>query len=805
MRTRRPIRLLLLTVDAANTGGLGRLGEAIGSMRSTEPAVALCWADMAEELAGVGYWWMDAATKAIRWSPNMYRIFGLPPGVIPSLDYAMQFVHPDDRAAADANLERNILGGSARSASRIVQPSGEIRYIEARNACTFAPDGQVLAVYGTVHDVTDRIAADKALAESEARYRLLADAASDVVLKVNGDDMIEYVSPSIRRYGWAPADMIGELGASFIHPDDVDRVLATVRMLAIGHGIEPARDRAYRIRKADGAYVWVEANSSVVHETDGSVRAIICQMRDISERRAAQQALAESEARYRLLAENSLDVTACCRPDGTFCFLTSGIRKLLGFEVEELIGRKAYEFIHPDDRSRVREAFVEHMRRGSGAAPIRYEYRAIAKDGREVWLEANPSGVFDPATGVLIEVQDILRDVTDRKALDCQLLAAKDAAEAATVVKAEFLSNISHELRTPLTAIIGYTCLLAEAPDLPEPVRRHTERIESAGQTLLSLINGILDFSRLEAGQFTVSPRVCSPTQIARGCLDLLALAAETKGVRLEYVEAEDVPTSLLVDSDVCRQVLVNLIGNAVKFTDSGFVRLAVEFKANASMLLFSVEDTGVGIPSTQVSKLFRRFSQVDGSSTRKHGGAGLGLAICKGLVEASGGHISVMSKPGVGSVFSFSIPATPSDGIVAGDEAQERPETGARILVADDNASIRQLVRTVLESCGSEVTEAADGPAAIEAATTWPFDLILLDLRMPQMTGNEVVAALRRRRGPNANVPIIAFTASGEAFEEAFCRRSGFDAVLAKPLVVRELLSVVARHTGVSAEGHAS
>ena len=197
-------------------------------MQSIEPAVALRWADMAGELAGVGYWWMDAATQAIRWSPNMFKIFGMSPDVAPSLDSAMQFIHADDRPLADSNLESNLLGSSMPTATRIVRPSGEIRYIEGRNACEFGPAGEVLAIYGTVHDVTDRRVAELALAESEARYRLLADAASDVILRVSANQVIEYVSPSIRQYGWSPEEMVGKIAANFIHTDDVDRVLRSV-------------------------------------------------------------------------------------------------------------------------------------------------------------------------------------------------------------------------------------------------------------------------------------------------------------------------------------------------------------------------------------------------------------------------------------------------------------------------------------------------------------------------------------------------------------------------------------------------
>ena len=395
---------------------------------------------------------------------------------------------------------------------------------------------------------------------------------------------------------------------------------------------------------------------------------------------------------------------------------------------------------------------------------MRIEYRALPKDGRALWLEAHPRGIFHPTTGALIEIQDVVRDVSARKALVAETVAAKEAAESATAVKTEFLANISHELRTPLTSIIGYAGLLDETLGLSSVTRRHIELIRGASRTLLALVNGILDFSRLEAGRITLRPMVCSPGQIGRECLDLLSLQALEKGLRLECVEADGLPAFVSIDPDAFRQVLVNLIGNAVKFTATGQVRLNLEFKPDAGALSVSVEDTGPGIPPREIEKLFQRFSQVDGSSTRGQGGAGLGLAICKGLIEAMGGVVEARSTVGAGSVFSFSIPAPAAEAQVWNTDASQLPTAGARVLVVDDNVAIRDLARTILQSSGAEVTEAEDGAGALAAALHQPFDVILLDLRMQGLSGREVAASLRSKRGPNRNAPIVAFTAEADA-----------------------------------------
>ena len=756
-------------------------------MQSVEPAVALRWADMAEELAGVGYWWMDASTKVIRWSPNMYRIFGVDPGVVPSLDYAMQFVHPDDRATADSNLARNLSGGSAPSATRILQPSGQIRYVEGRDSCEFAPDGSVLAIYGTVHDVTERIAAEKALTESEARFRLLAEVGTDVVLKIGADAVIQYVSPSISRYGWTPEQMVGEFGARFVHPDDLERVLAGVGRLADGRAVDqPGIDRSYRIRKADGDYAWVETNGSVARDDTGALSAIICQQRDVSDRRRATQALAASEARYRVIADNVTDVISRVGIDAKLIYLSPAIARVTGYAAEELLGLSMVRFIHPEDRSRVLAEYGDMLagtRRGD--APL--IYRAFHKAGHWIWIEASPTIIRDD-TGNPVEFLSVTRDVSERVRLQAELQQAAEEATAAAAVKADFLTNMSHELRTPLTAVLGFTDLIEAQTDLSDATRGYVEQVSSAGRALMACINDVLDFSKLEAGQIEIKRIPTSPATLLSDTLGLFAAQAQDKGIVLSVRGLNGLPSGLSLDSDRVRQILLNLIGNAVKFTERGSVVVELTYDPTRADLRVVVTDTGPGIAKHSVSQLFKRFSQIDGSSTRKHGGTGLGLAICKGLTEAMGGEIGVFSEQDQGSSFWFTIPAETIQPLVESElvDSPYQLPIGLRVLIADDNAANRALAGAVFRFVGGEITEVLDGIAAVDASENHPFDVIVMDILMPGMDG--VNAARRIREGAlNANVPIIAFSSHlGRAPENLF------DAVLLKPFTAADLIAQV-------------
>jgi len=751
------------------------------------------WAEMAEELGGLGYWRMDATTKVMRWSKHMFRIFGFEAGVEPPLEAAMARVHPDDRDAADARLAAMLQGTAAPSLTRIVWPDGQVRHVEGRSACEYGAGGEVTTIFGTLVDVTEQYAAREALAASEAHLRLLTDHARDLILEFDVKRTILWLSASIRRYGYDPADLVGTDAEQLLHPDDVAKVRVIVAELFSGAPVDHERDRSYRIRTASGGYAWMEGNPTIIRDAAGKPTGVVTLLRDVTEHKAANEALADSEARYRLVTEASRDIVVKYAKDGTILFASQATR-LFGYEPEELVGLNAFALIHPEDLDHARALMTDLF-----ADPETYrdrnvsEYRVRMGDGAYVWVEGNPSLIHDEA-GEPVAFTNCLRDITKRKAVEADLRAAQEVAEAAAAVKGDFLANMSHELRTPLTSVLGFTRLAHEQPDLTETSRGYISKASNAGAALLATVNDILDFSTLESGQLAIRPEPCDVATIGRETLELFGETAAAKGVELRF-EASDLPNCLSLDPNRLRQLLLNMIGNAVKFSDSGEVTLAVGW--TGGRLAVSVTDQGPGMSADQQALLFRRFSQVDGSSTRKHGGTGLGLAICMGLVQSMGGEIGVESEPGRGSRFFFEVPAPTATQLMPGPEADgDLFPPGTRVLVTDDHAVNRELVRAILTPLGAEVTEAKDGHEAVALAARAPFDLILMDLRMPGMGGLDAMRAIRDGAGPNQDVPILAFSAGVDELGEAARRTAGFDGDLAKPLMPADLIAAVSLHT---------
>ena len=600
------------------------------------------------------------------------------------------------------------------------------------------------------------------------------------------------VNPALcRMVGYSREELLALDFQTITHPDDLDADLTLLTDMYKGNISTYQMDKRY-IRK-DGGNVWIQLSVSRVDHPDGSPRYFIAQIEDLTARREAEAALKDSEARYRLMAENTTDMILTADLSGKVTFVAASCQVLIGYAPSEVMGRGSADLAYPQERLRVRRVYRNLVK---GKPVERVRWRVPHKTaGRDVWLESNPSLLRDPVTDAPTGFLDVIRDVTQQVAQEEALAAARAEAEAAASVKGEFMANMSHEIRTPLTAVIGFSGLLSQRPELDELSRRFVQRVSSAGQALLAIVNDVLDFSKLEAGQFEIAPRSVSPLAVARDALALFAPQADSKGLWLECEAEGDLPERVLIDPDRVRQVLLNLVGNAVKFTDQGAVRLFVGYDRGSETLRVRIEDTGVGMSIEQQTKLFQRFSQVDASSTRKHGGTGLGLAICKGLTEAMGGGIVVSSAPSGGSVFSFHIAAPIAVGPVLDlDTALIEPETrrldGLRVLVVDDNPINRELARTILEQLGVEVAEADGGCAAVDAAAIEPFDCILMDLRMPGLSGIEAMGEIRDKPGPNQEVPILAFTADADL--NLLDSHHGFDGAVSKPIMALQLIIAV-------------
>ena len=603
-------------------------------------------------------------------------------------------------------------------------------------------------------------------------------------------DLFTWSDEMFRIYGRDPA--LGppsvEENTEFVHPDD-RAALARYRQEFEG---SDAPGITVRIRRPNGEIRHVIARSMVELDADGAVAARFGTCNDVTDLKEAEAAARRSEQRYRFLADNAPDMISRTSLTGEPLYVSPGSLRVLGYSPEEMRVQNAQEMVHPDDFGRVMGAIFSLIEEHKSRLDEPLCYRARHKDGHWIWIEANPTLVFDD-NGEPIEFIDVVRDVTQTKTLEAQMDEARIKAEAAAAAKSAFLANMSHELRTPLTSIIGFSRLLGERDELAQESRRYARRILDASEALLAIINDVLDFSKLEAGQAELEIQPVSMQQLVEETTGIVAIQAAAKDLELKTDLDPKAPALIGGDTARLRQVLLNFLSNAVKFTDQGSITVRTQWRGRkrSGRLRVEVIDTGSGIAPDSVGRLFERFSQAEVSINRTHGGTGLGLAICKRMVELMGGEVGVDTVLGEGSSFWFEFPAeaakAPRAEPTSAEAAVDCPPL--RILMVDDTAVNRELVKLMLEPLGLQVEEAGGGADGVQAAMTRPYDLILMDVRMPGVDGLEATRLIRAVSALNRRTPILALTADIQPENAAACRGAGMDDVLAKPIVPGELI----------------
>jgi PAS domain S-box-containing protein len=585
-------------------------------------------------------------------SPASRGLLGFAPEALVGTNLK-EALHPDDVPGVIA-LSQKLRAGAeeAMSCHRIRHADGHWVWVEAKSRtvrdAAGRPSGEIVTV---VRDVGARIAAERAQRESEERFRAIAENATDMILRIGPDGTRRYVSPACREIlGLDPAGLAGCQDLGQVHPDDRELVADRFASMMRGEGPEISV-YSFRALHRDGRTLWLEARDRVLKdEMTGEPIELISMIRDVTERVLNADVLRESEARYRLLAENATDMIVRLTLDGRRVYVSPAYREILGYDVDELQGGLAGDIVFSDDRARVADAIADLAagRRES----VAIEYRCHHKDGHMVWVDTRLKLVRVAETGAPLEIVGVVRDNSRQKANEEKLRAAHSEAERSNRMRSAFFSNMSHELRTPLNAVIGFADLMQHETLGPLGVpkyREYAEDIRASGEHLLSIINDILDFAKLEAGALVLHQEPVSLGALVQTSCRLMMTKAEQKRIDLGFAVAPGLPDTM-GDPVRIKQVLLNLLSNAIKFTPAGG-RISVSASQLVDgSLAISVADTGIGIAPEDLLKVVEPFGQVDNARNREGDGTGLGLPLSRRLMEMQGGALEIASCVGVGT-----------------------------------------------------------------------------------------------------------------------------------------------------------
>lgn len=603
-----------------------------------------------------------------------------------------------------------------------------------------------------------------------------------------------YWSPEVYRiHGVDPEtfDPMLDAAMGFYHGEDEARVSEMLaRHMASG---EDWDFEASLERRSDGAIRRVRSIAKCHKGPDGNVESIFGVFKDITREYELYEQIAQQEEQYRLLAEHSTDIVLKFGLDGIISYASPSAAKIV--PPDEAVGRSAMDFIVPEDQEFVRNATRALLTDGEPDRSVVREHRAPLADGSIVWLEGSPQLIRD-RDGNPVEIVSTYRDVTDRHEREKMLAEARREAETATIARTEFLSNMSHEIRTPLNGVLGFTDILKSTP-LSDEQLSHVQRISSAGRTLLDIVNDILDFSKIDAGRLDVEKRPYDLRTVVTDVVNLISAARPNPNVTITHQIAPDIAAKVVGDETRTRQILTNLVGNAAKFTEAGHVMVDVRLKGGKICMI--VADTGAGIPADKLEHVFTGFSQADSSISRRFGGSGLGLSISRSLAQLMDGDLHLTSTVGEGTNAILTLPYIP-------DRRTGRTEAGAvkedrrapqasRIMVVDDVEMNRALLEIGLQQSGHEVMTFASAPDAILALMEGRmFDIILMDVQMPDMDGLTATRRIRELPGPVSRTPIVALTANVMAGQAEECRAAGMDAHFPKPVDMVRLNGLIDR-----------
>ncbi len=658
-------------------------------------------------------------------------------------------------------------------------------------------------------DITRQKELRENLRESEERFRAIFDQAAVGMAQTAPDGRFLKINAKYcEMLGYSCDELVGLSVHDVIYPEDLVEERTLIQRLLAGE--IPAYSLARRCYRKNKTIVWTEVTASLVRKPSGEPDSIISIKVDISERREAEEILRRREQEYRTLAENAPDIIARFSKEMRYLYINPAGEKVRGHPAASIIGKTIHELGYSPEFIKAAEQVLGRVFATDRGETLEYEFPSPLTGLRSFQVRVVPE---HDKQGAVESVLTISRDITELKRLEAELKTAKEAAEAANRAKSQFLATMSHEIRTPMNGILGMTELALASCAKPQ-CGAYLGMARQSARNLLGIINDILDLARIESDKVEIEEHAFDARAALEGLSATMALEAERKGLRLHASIDARLPPRLKGDERRLMQVFTNLIGNAIKFTPEGQVAVKALVvnpadlglqevcpNSEAVCLLASVSDTGIGIPSDQLGRIFESFAQVGGPAHLKYGGTGLGLSISKRLVELMGGKLWVESELGKGSTFTFAVMLKPAEAArperAPPIRAVPRPKAASRkILLAEDNQINKILAVSLLEQRGHAVTAVENGRQAIEVLGRERFDLVLMDARMPEMDGEEATRIIRESPPPGVDrdIPIIALTAYALKGDRERFLAAGMDDYIAKPIDPEELDRVLAK-----------
>jgi two-component system sensor histidine kinase/response regulator len=812
----RTTKTPMIAADGRPIGVLG-IAHDITEMRNQEEALresreAL---NRAQAVAHVGSWILDIAANRLEWSDESYRLFGLPPGTPMTIDGFFSCIHPDDRERV-ATAWQATLDGAAYDIEHRILAAGETRWVRERAIIERDADGKARRGLGTVQDITLRKQTEAALQEERRVRDTLLDSIPGVFYAIDAKGIFTFWNHHFEQVTGRSAEELRHFNAlDLFEGEDRGHVAERIEQVFL----EGQSDIEASLVTKDGQRLPYYFTGRRI-EISGQPILVGAGM-DIGPLRAADEAMRrnneELEARVR---QNTADLQASYAKlrdtefamnqagigiawvntdSGEFVYINPFACQLVGYSEAEMLQSTVHD-IAPDIGE---QQFLELVDICRTQGRLQVEILARAKDGRTIPVEVAayylPGKAGDPDR--LIE---FITDISARKQAELDIQQAKESAESANRAKSAFLANMSHEIRTPLNAILGLNHLM-QAGTLPPEQTERLQKMEVASRHLLSIINDILDLSKIEAGRMELESANFHLSAVIDNVASIIRDTAQGKGLVVE-IDPDGVPLWLRGDVTRLRQALLNLASNAVKFTERGTISVRaqlLETRADQLLVRFEVADTGIGLSSEQLAHLFENFHQADSSTARKYGGTGLGLSLTKRLVEMMGGEVGADSTVGQGSTFWFTIilqhghgpmpTVNDADLPLSAEHRLRAQHRGARILLAEDHPINTEVVQQMLHAAELDVVVAANGRIALEKAIAERLDLILMDMQMPEMDGIEATRAIRRLPA-HAATPILALTANAFAEDRRACLVAGMNDVLTKPVSPAQLYEALAR-----------